>query len=473
MSARTLSWAEEMLTRAGQLLKGHALAGRGDLQWFGATVDSRRECSGRLFFAFKGERTDGHRFAREAISHGSAAVVLENPNVALMLESTDAPTILVKNTLTALQELARAYREILDLNVIAVTGSCGKTTTKEFIRGILKRKYRAHCSPDSFNSRIGVPLTILETGEENEYLVSEVGASLPGEIDFLSRLLKPDIGVITNIGEAHIEFFRSREKIARAKGELLDHLAASGYAVLPGDDEFLLDLRARAKCRSLTFGFSESCNYQISDLREVGEANLEGTMFSFNGKPMFIKMPGVHSALNAAAALSVGDLCGVETELASGALVDVEPLPGRGNVHRGGGIVLIDDSYNANPSSMRVSLDILRQVEGKRKIAILGEMKELGEHSESSHRDLGIYLARLGLHRIFWLGESGVLVEKGFQSCSGTGSFSIFMSADDLVRAAREEIRSGDIVLVKASRACKLEYVVRELLEAMETEREN
>ncbi|MFH1756347.1 MAG: Mur ligase family protein, partial [Candidatus Latescibacterota bacterium] len=252
MSVRTLAWAASALSDIEGLVKGYSLAGRDDACWYGATVDTRKECAGRLFFAFSGEQTNGHLYAKEAVSRGSVAVVLEDDKTAKKIKRSGNAQILVADTMAALQGLARAYRNILDVTVVAITGSSGKTTTKEYTRSILKKKYRVHGSPDSFNSRIGVPLTLLETGEDNEYLVSEVGANQVGEIDLLAGILKPDIAVITNIGEAHIGLFGSRDNIASAKAELLAHLAPSAYAVLPGDDDFLPLLQERAACKSFT-----------------------------------------------------------------------------------------------------------------------------------------------------------------------------------------------------------------------------
>ncbi len=462
MTVRTLKWVEETLSGSDGLVERCALAGRGDEQWFGATVDTRMECSGRIFFAIQGENTDGHMYAQEAVDRGCSAVVLEKKEVAQEIERAGGPWILVRDTLVSLQELARAYRRKLKITVIAITGSSGKTTTKEFTRLVLKQKYRVHGSPQSYNSKIGVPLTILETGEENEFLVSEVGANQAGEIDFLGAMLKPDIGVVTNIGEAHIGFFGSRENIARTKAELLGHLGESGYAVLPGDDEFLQFLEGHARCRIFTFGFSEGCSYRITETK----SSAERIEFTLNGQAASLKALGRHNLNNAAAALAVGDLCGVEFERSREGLLDAELLSGRGKVHKRGEITVIDDSYNANPSSMRASLETMMGFGGKRRIAVLGDMKELGEHTQACHRDLGAYLAGLDMDRIYWVGECGGSVEEGYRQSKGKHSISIFADAGRLIRTAEKEVKSGDIVLVKGSRACKLERVVSALLAA-------
>jgi UDP-N-acetylmuramoyl-tripeptide--D-alanyl-D-alanine ligase len=466
MSVRTLAWAADTLGRVEGLLKGCALAGREDARWYGATVDTRKECSGRLFIAFSGEHTQGHLFAAEAIARGAVAVVLQDVETAKALERSGSPCITVKDTLEALQHLARAYRDVLDVSVVAVTGSSGKTTTKEYTRSILKKKYRVHGSPESFNSRIGVPLTILETDEGNEYLVSEVGANRGGEIDELAAMLRPDIGVITNIGEAHIGLFGSRDNIAAAKAELLAHIGPSGYAVLPGDDEYLPFLTERARCRTFTFGFSDASSYRIT----AAQLGPERAEFTFNEARMSIRASGRHNVSNAAAALAVGDLCGVDAESSQAGLLEMEPLAGRGKVVERGGVKVIDDSYNANPNSMRASLDTLMGFEGGRRFAVLGDMKELGDRTESCHRDMGAYLAKLELGKIFWVGEFGAHVEKGYHDTGGAAPISVWPSADRLAARVAGEFRAGDIVLVKGSRACRLEKVVEAVLSVIEAE---
>lgn len=468
MSIRTLAWAANVLGGVEGLVRKCSLAGREDSRWFGATVDTRKECAGRLFFAFRGERTQGHLYAAEAIARGAVAVVVEDEETAGRIERSGDPCILVRDTLEALQALAHVYRDTLDVTIVAVTGSSGKTTTKEYTRSILKKKYRVHGSPQSFNSRIGVPLTVLETDEGNEYLVSEVGANRSGEIDQLAAMLRPDIGVITNIGEAHIGLFGSREKIAAAKAELLAHIKPSGYAVLPGDDEYLAFLRERAQCRSFTFGFTDNCNYRITNARLTPDS----AEFSFNGERMWIKATGRHNLANAAAALAVGDLCGVDPRSAQEGLLEMEPLAGRGKVVERGGVKIIDDSYNANPNSMRASLETLTGFEGTRKFAVLGDMKELGDHAESSHRSMGAFLASLKLHEIFWVGEWGAAVEKGYRKKGGSARFVIFPDAERLAGEIAEEFREGDIVLVKGSRACGLEKVVDVICERLGVRKE-
>jgi UDP-N-acetylmuramoyl-tripeptide--D-alanyl-D-alanine ligase len=453
---RTLSWIEESLDSAGRL-KRSDLYGRENDMWMGATIDSRGDCSRRIFFALGGERTDGHLFVDDARSRGTCASVVEREDVAEALGRARSPFMLVDDVLASLQVLSSSYRDTLDVRVIAVTGSVGKTTTKEYVRLILKKKYKVYANPGNLNNHIGVPLTLLDTDHESEYLVAEVGANHSGEIRFLAGILKPDLGVITNIGDAHIGLFGSRRKIAEAKAELLECIDSEGFAVLPQDDDYFDILNDAAECRVVTFGYDDSSDFRISAI----EQDEDRIGFRINGQPLTMRSFGLYNVPNAAAAFAVGDVCGVEVERSCEALAEAEPIRGRARVHRAGGVVLIDDSYNANPTSMRASLESLARVEARRRIAVLGDMAELGRYSDDEHRRLGEFIARSNVDRLYWLGGSGRLVKEGTQSSGKLVRF--FESLDDLYDAVQAELKPGDVVLVKASRAASLDVVVGRL----------
>jgi UDP-N-acetylmuramoyl-tripeptide--D-alanyl-D-alanine ligase len=430
----------------------------------GAAIDSRGVCSRRVFFALDGEHTDGHRFVDDARSRGSCASVVEREDTADALERSQAPFVLVDDVLASLQVLSRKYRNTLDLRVIAVTGSAGKTTTKEYIRLILRKKYKVHSNPGNLNNHIGVPLTLLETDHESEYLVAEIGANHSGEIQFLADILQPDLGVITNTGDAHIGLFGSREKIAEAKAELLGCIEREGYAVLPRDDDHFDILNDSADCRVVTFGYGDSCDFRVSAAEDDGDQ----INFRINDQHLTIKSFGLYNLLNATAAFAVGDVCGVEAERSREALAEAEPIRGRARVHRCGGIVLIDDSYNANPTSMRASIDSLGRIDARRRIAILGDMAELGSYCNDEHRRLGEFIAQSPVDRLYWLGSSGRIVSEGLGS---SGKFvRLFDSLDELYAAVEIEVKPGDVVLVKASRAASLDTIVNRLRQTLSKE---
>jgi UDP-N-acetylmuramoyl-tripeptide--D-alanyl-D-alanine ligase len=442
--------------------------GRDDENWYGAAIDSRVNCSRSLFFAIKGENTDGHRFVNEALSKGGAAAIVEQEAAAGDLRQAARPFFLVRNTVGALQDLATAYRNTLDIQVVAITGSSGKTTTKEFMRTILKTKFRIHSNPGNLNNHIGVPLTILMTDHENQYLIAEVAANHMGEIDFLARMLKPDVGVITNVGDAHIGLFGSRDKVAEAKAELLESIDTEGHGVLPGDDAYIDFLKEKARCRVMTFGVSNGSTFKISSIEPVKDQ----VKFMVNEEELIINSVALHDVLNATAAFAVANLCGVDADSSRQALLNAVPLPGRGRIHRVGGIVIIDDSYNANPTSMRAALKTLSQLRAKRRIAVLGDMAELGDYSESAHKELGGFIARSDIDRLHWLGPQGPVVESGIASAGGRVDTFCHARWQEVASAVSSELRSGDSVLVKASRVFQLDKVVDELKRAFSTKDE-
>lgn len=462
MMETTLSWVREVLETGGLLIESN-LAGRDEESWFGAVIDTRSECANRIFFALRGDKTDGHRFVGEAHEKGCRAVVVQDAETAAGLARAGVPFFRVRGPLEALQELGRRYLRSLDTRVVAVTGSMGKTTTKEYIRGVLRKKYNVHTNSGNLNNHIGVPLTVLDTDRDTEYLVCEIAANHTGEIDFLSRLLRPDIGVITNIGEAHIGYFGSRDKIAEAKSEIFAGVDPEGYAVLPADDGYFEMLRSKAVCRVVSFGRADSATYRISGVTED-----EGRFrFEINGQAMELGTVGAYNVMNAAAAYAVGELCGVEPERAYEALTEAEAIPGRAKVYRGKGVVLVDDSYNANPTSMRAALESFSRLKAERRIAVLGDMGELGDFSDDAHRELGYYAALQPLDTLIWYGENAGLVGEGFSRAKAGKRVRPYTNLADLVRDLRNEIRAGDAVLVKGSRACHLDKVVNGLLETV------
>jgi UDP-N-acetylmuramoyl-tripeptide--D-alanyl-D-alanine ligase len=460
MTVRSLAWIEQTLSGSGRLQRC-GLFGREDDEWHGATIDTRGECSQRIFFAVQGEQTDGHRFVSEARSKGSCAIIVESEDAAQGLARVDAPYFLVDSSLGALQDLSCAYRDTLDVRVVAITGSAGKTTTKEYVRAILKKKYKVHSNPGNYNNHIGVPLTLLDTDHDNEYLVSEVGANHVGEIDFLARMIRPDIGVVTNVGDAHIGLFGSREHIAEAKAELVTAIGKDGQVVLPRDDDFFDMLRDRASCRVATFGFDEDSTYRLGSITEHGD-NIE---FTVNDEPMSIMSYGIYNVVNAGAAFSVGELCGVEVSRIRSALAEAEPVRGRAQIHRTPDMVVIDDSYNANPTSMRSSIDGLARFPGRKHIAVLGDMAELGEYTEPAHKELGEYIAEAPVDAVYWLGPSGSFVESGIR---GRRSITVVDTLERLIAAVQRDLKPGDVVLVKASRSAELDRVVSRLLSVAE-----
>lgn len=452
VNTRTLDWVIEALSAAGHDVEVGGGVDRART-WSGAAIDSRAECSGRLFFALAGENADGHAFAAAALGAGCAAAVISDVDVARSLDGE--AWLRVEEVAGALRDLARSYRRTLDARVVAITGSAGKTTTKEYLRAILRRRYRVHSNPGNYNSTIGVPLTVLDAEPDCEYLVSEVGANQAGEIAMLEALLAPDVGVITNIGDAHIGLFGSRDAIASEKGRLLEGLSA-GHAVIPAGTEYSEYLVGRAPGRVVTFASAPPADFVVGEVRPTDALGIE---FEINDQRFSLASPGAYNALNAAAAAAAADVCGIGLPLASKALAEVMPLPGRGRVHRAGGVLLVDESYNASPSSMALSLSMLGAAPGNR-VAVLGDMAELGDHAGEEHRRIGRHLAGLDIDEVVWVGRQADLVREAIADAGGECRFTSFEDVSALIGARPAIPAAGDVVLVKASRACGLDRFV-------------
>jgi len=457
---RTLEWVRDALEAAGALTRWHAPA---DVSWTGATIDNRADCSGRLFFALSGERVDGHRFVRDAFAAGSPAVVVSDPSVADAMEAQSIPYFLVRDTRGTLFELARAYRRHLAARVVAITGSGGKTTTKEYVRAVLRAKYRVHANRGNLNSLVGVPLTILEADEHCEYLVCEVGANHLGEIDALGGLLAPDVAAITNIGDAHVGYFGSRAAIADEKGSLLKHLARGGVAVLPRDDEFFEKLGAKVQGRVFSFGRSPAADFRLGNVT-FSEGLLR---FSVNGEPLSLSAVGEYNAVNACAAFAVGDACGVDARRMRDALASVPATPGRGRVHVVGGVTIIDESYNASPASVKQSLAMLASLPAQRRVAVLGDMRELGEETDALHAGVGAVAAASSIDKLYWVGEKSAVVAAAARAHRADFVVEVHTDIAALVAAYAHDAKDGDAVLVKGSRAMKLDEFVDGIVEAL------
>lgn len=457
---RTLEWVRDALEAAGELVRSQAPS---DAVWSGAVVDHRAECAGRLFFALPGERVDGHRFVRDAVAAGSPAAVVSDLSVADALAAEHIPCLQVRDTRRALFELARAYRRHLTARVVAVTGSAGKTTTKEYVRAVLRAKYRVHANVGNLNSLVGVPLTVLDADEHCEYLVCEVGANQLGEIDALGDLLAPHVAVITNIGDAHVGYFGSRAAIADEKGALLAHLAHDGAAVLPRDDEFFEKLDAKVQGRVFSFGRSPAAEFRLGNV-----AFSEGLLrFTVNGEPLSLSAVGDYNASNACAAFAVGDVCGVDIKRMREALASTKPTAGRGRVHVAGGVTVIDESYNASPASMKQSLAMLSSLPAKRRVAVLGDMRELGDETEVLHAGVGSAIASLSIDQVYWLGEQARVVAAAARSGRPQVALESFVDVAALTAAVARAARDGDVMLVKGSRAMKLDEFVIGIVEAL------
>lgn len=423
-----------------------------------AIIDSRQARPGDLFFALRGQRHDGHDFLGEALMAGAAGAVIERP----LDVPQEAALFQVSDSLKALQRLAAHWRRRHDLRVIAVTGSVGKTTCKELVAAVLGRRYRLLKSEANLNTEIGVPLTLLELAPDHERAVLEFAMYGRGEIDLLSRIAAPQVGVVTNIGPVHLERLGSMGAIVAAKAELVEALPADGVAVLNGDDPRVAALSARTRARTLFYGQSPQCHVRGGNLESHG---LEGISFRLTcgGASLDVScpLPGKHHLYPALAAAAVALSEGMTLDEIAQALAAARPelrlrlLPGPK------GSTVLDDSYNASPASMLAALDLLAELPGRR-IALLGEMRELGAAEEEGHRQVG-ERAAAACDLLLVLGERARPLAEAARA-AGLKDVRFLDSPEAAAAALRAELGSGDHLLVKASRALALETVVDALV---------
>lgn len=415
-------------------------------------TDSREVKQGGVFFALRGSEMDGRRFVGDAIARGAAAVVVEH--------RTEIPTgiveVLVPDSWRALYALASHALKRVNPLVVAVTGSNGKTSTKEMVAAILGKRFNVLRTQGNLNTETGVPLTLLSLEPQHTALVLEMGMQKPGDIGALATLARPSIGIITNVGIVHIEFFDSREQLARSKGELAAALPQDGLAVLNADNEFFPLLAQMTSARIASFG-AERGDYRVERFRSAGG----GSEFSIRGVDVRLRLAGRHQALNAAAALAAGEFAGVSLAEGAAALSEIEVEHRLQDVPTAAGYSIVDDAYNASPESMLAAFEALRETANTgRLLAVLGEMRELGTLAEEAHRRVGKRAAE-----VF---EAVCVVDVGDHARTLAESAGADLVADGVAAAAwvRRNARTGDRVLVKASHGVRLDEVVRELTSA-------
>ena len=435
----------------------------------GGCIDTRVLNAGELFFALEGEREDGnrdgHRFVDDALNKGAAAAVVSR-QWAEDRKSRRRPgtLIAVEAPGLALGALGSAYRRRFRIPVVGITGSSGKTTTKDMAAAVLRTRYRVLSTEGNLNNWLGVPLTILRLSDDDEAAVIELGISEHGGLKYLCQIADPTIGVITNIGPAHLEFLGSVEGVAKAKGELLDHLEESSMAILNLDNLYVSKERARLKGRLLGFGIEKICQFRgeglVIDQEGCGQFSLQGRFFH-------LAVPGRHQVYNALAAVAVGAALDVPVEHAARALGEFRPSKLRGQVVERNGIRLLNDSYNANPASMRAALETLAQMSvtgDGRRVAVLGDMLELGTSAVQSHRRLGLLAAGLEIDAVFAFGELSAYVSDGGVSGGLSPKRSqAFKDRDTLVARLRAFLKPGDLVLMKGSRGLAMETTAEAL----------
>jgi len=428
----------------------------------GVNIDSRTVQSGQAFIAIKGDRHDGHSYLSQAASAGASILIVSDAEQSASAADLGVPVLLVEDTSSALSLLARAWRQLLfrfGVKVIAVTGSNGKTTTRNLIHTALSARFQGSQSPKSFNNHIGVPLTLLAANPTDDFVVCEIGTNHPGEVAELCDLVRPDLAVVTSVGAEHMEFFGSIENVAREEVSVAGFVSPSGSVFLPCDKQLSVVKECVAP------------RVEIQRVRRPGKFNptATGSTFEIEGCSFDLPLHGKHNAGNAALAVAVASACGIDTQVAATALANAAPVDGRLTpVVLPGDVLVINDAYNANPTSMVAALDVLcalpTRAQVARRVAVLGDMLELGEQADEYHRQIGQDLARRNGSGADLVVTTGPL-SRGIADVLGGasdwhGSVHHVDAADELAQRVAALLQPGDVVLLKASRGMQLEQVI-------------
>ena len=435
-------------------------------------TDSRKAEPGDLFFPLKGENNDGHDFLGQVLEAGCRTIVVSDeskiPKQAFASQPGDADIIVVDDTTAALQALASYYLDCLPLKKkIAVTGSVGKTSTRDMLYYAASTSFKTGRNPKNFNNYFGLPLSIMDFEPDTEVAVLEMGMASAGEIETLARIARPDIAVITNIGVSHIENLGSREGILKAKLEVTCCFDENSVLIINADNDMLTLENVKGSYRVITVGTGENCDYRINDVCDFGDKGIEYTL-CHEGKDYRIKLPvpGAHNAINASLAIAAAGLMGISPETAIKGFEQAELTEKRLNIKKQGRIKVIDDTYNACPESMKSALNTLMSTDvedGGRRVAVLGDMFELGKESPAAHLEVGRYAVEKKPDLLIAVGKDAEYIAQGAEPL-GDGHVLRYETREDLEKEVHEIIRPGDTVLVKASRSMEMEKTVKEIL---------
>jgi UDP-N-acetylmuramoyl-tripeptide--D-alanyl-D-alanine ligase len=423
------------------------------------STDSRTLTTGDLFVALRGDNFDAHNFVEQVARTGAVGAVVDatwNGNTP-----NEFAVIRVDDTLVAYQQIAASYRRTLPLKVVAITGSNGKTSTKDFVAGVLGRRFRVTKTEGNFNNHVGLPRTMLSANSEDQVGVWEIGMNHPGEIAPLAALAQPDVAIITNIGVAHIEFMGSREGIALEKGALAEAVSAQGSVILNGDDDFSESIAKRTAARVIQAGINHG-TLRANEIRQSGA----GSEFTILDGPhrtrAALPVPGLHMVQNALLAVAAGRAFGMTLEDCAAGLAAASLTKARLQIKTVRGVQFIDDSYNANPDSMKAALRTLAELDTDgRRIAVLGHMGELGIESEQGHREVGQAAAALHIDQLIAIGDIGAEIARAARD-AGLEKSTTVGSPAEAAELLADSVSPGDLVLVKGSRSARTERVIEE-----------
>jgi UDP-N-acetylmuramoyl-tripeptide--D-alanyl-D-alanine ligase len=431
--------------------------------FIGVSTDSRSTKAGDCFFAIGGENFDGHDYVADAFAKGAVcAVVSKDINGK---KSAGKCLLKVEDSIIALGELAREYRRQAGYKVVAITGSAGKTTTRQIIYHVLSRRFRVYQSPKSFNNQIGLPLTLLGAAADDQIVIAELGSNHPGEIPYLTRIAEPDIAVVTNVHPAHLEGFGDLQTIIHEKLSISEGLKSDGVLIINGDFDRLVDACRAGGIKFITFGKSDDCDYRAGNIRPDGPAS----RFTIDGVEVYLPLAGPGNVENALAAWAVCRQFGLTIDDFAQAIETLSPVSMRTELLQIGTLTVLSDCYNANPASMKNALEILANLDPagqRRKVFICGDMAELGRQSVSLHAELGTSIAQAGVQLLLAVGKfAKIAAEAAQENADNYLEIKCFEDTVSAYNNLHQFIKDYDIILVKGSRVAKLEVLVEKLNE--------
>ena len=423
------------------------------------STDTRKIEEGTMFIALKGENFNGNNYVLEAFNKGAKIAIVDEVKCDLNELKEDVALIKVQNTGRALMDLAKFYREKLGLKVVGITGSAGKTSTKDLVAAVLSDKYKVFKTKGNFNNEIGLPLMILELDSTYDVAILEMGMRGLGQIKELAEIASPDLGIITNIGISHIEILKTRENILKAKMEIATFFDKNNTLVVCGNDDFLGAL-PNAEYKIVKTGVGE--NFKIG-AKNIALEELSSKFTVYDGEKeeeFSLDMPGEHNISNLMLGIAIAKELGVSFEEMKRGLKNIEATSMRLELIKKDGFSILNDCYNSSPVAVKSAIDVMKNIEGKRRIAVLGTMRELGHKSEEAHEEIGKYAKENGIEKVLCFGDFSENIKEGYgEGCT------VYENKEELIKDLLNIICDGDIILVKASRSLKFEEITKALLE--------